>query len=207
MLTYEDMIGHFLMTSGQFMMSIEEMMLDKPMVISLITRELAYYGKYLPRIERKSFKLYDQKVFNGVDEDGHPQDIPVVINKIFMRSGVTQLFTNNRFGNITKSYWRYNDGMFTTSLPEDIYLVEYAMLYSIDPATGNIEGLDITNNYFLDLVSAKLMIALGRSRRSFFIGELPFTLDSDQMVADGMELLKSAQTAIIEQAKYYLAFM
>lgn len=207
MLTYEDIINHFAMTSGQFMMSVEEMMLNKTQVIGLITRELAYYGKYLPKVKRLSLKLYDQKVFNGVDEDGNPQDIPLAINKIFMRSGVTQLFTNNRFGNITKSYWRYYDNLFTTSLPEDIYLVEYAVNYSIDKDTGNIADLDISNNYFLDLVAGKLMVSIGRSRRSFFIGELPFTLDSDQLVGDGSDLVKQAQSAIIEQAKYFLAFM
>lgn len=49
--------------------------------------------------------------------------------------------------------------------------------------------LDITEDrFFIDLLVARFMIAVGRSRRAFTLNDLPITMDASELVTEGNEL-------------------
>lgn len=210
MLTYEDILEQIQLISGQHILadSFEDAtMLDKERIVKLIKRELAYYSRYIPQRQMRMMKLWDQKVFTGTDEDGNPEPIPVIIIDIFAKTGVTQLLSYNKFGSISQQYWRYKDRVFSTSLPSDFYRVSYAAAYEFVDAQDGIPNMDLDSTTFLNLICGRMLITMGRSRRSFMLNEIPFSMDGDALLAEGTEIYASAKEDLETQSRWLLASM
>lgn len=210
MLTYADMLEQIQLISGQHILadSFEDAtMLDKPRLIALFKRELAFYSRFMPSRQMTMMKLWDQKVFTGTNEDGNPEPIPEIIIDIYMKTGVTQLLSYNKFGAISQQYWRYKDKVFTTSLPSDFYRVSYCAAHVWNTEKDGVETLDYDSTTFLNLICGRLLITMGRSRRSFMLNEIPFSMDGEALLAEGNEMYLSAKEDLETQSRWLLASM
>ena len=101
------------------------------------------------------------------------------------------------------------------------YWLDTNYLTSVVPSGGNscqlmVTGLgsnpyyDLPNITYLDykflkLVQGRLMQALGRSRKSFILNDMPVTSDAAEMVSIGKELEQEAMTEMYESGKWYMA--
>jgi hypothetical protein len=92
----------------------------------------------------------------------------------------------------------------------DVMTVTYYAVTQItgsSPATYEVVGIDDNFDEFFDLLKAKFMQAVGRSRRAFMLNEMPVTMDAETMVEEG-KTLEEEVTIIIEEvnSKLYIAF-
>lgn len=200
----------FSIQSGQFILeNIEEAtMFRHDLVEMLIIRELAVYSRYRPEVKTEFLELYDGKVFDD-NPASFPQRKPILIADIKTRAGLTQYFSYNRFGTISSQYWRYDSstGVFKTFLPKNSYEVRYAVPHVYDKEKKSIESLELTDSFFIDLFVGRLMISIGRSRRSFALNDLPFTQDGEQLVAEGQGIYEKAIEDIQTTSDWMLAAM
>ena len=86
-----------------------------------------------------------------------------------------------------------------------IYEVSGILNHYYDQLTKEIRTLDDSSYDFLNLVVAKFMLALGRSRRAFTISEIPFTSDAESLVSEGNQLLSEARDRIETTSNFHLA--
>jgi hypothetical protein len=76
-----------------------------------------------------------------------------------------------------------------------------------DDDTWGIDTINKDDDEFFDLLQAKFLQAIGRSRRAFTLNDLPITSDAADLVAEGKELEDKAMTDLIEnKMKWYLAW-
>lgn len=208
-LSYDDLVQNFAIESGQFILDDIETttMLNKERIEMLIIRELAYYNKFAPLVKTQLLELYDRKIFDGNAASSGTSDIPILISEIRNKMGITQLLSFNRFGMISNQYWTYdaNTKMFKTAMPKDVYEVTYACNHVYDKETSSIPTLDLTDSDLIKLVVGRMMISIGRSRRSFVLNDLPFTQDGEQLVAEGQDIYSAAVDSIQTSSRHMLA--
>jgi len=60
--------------------------------------------------------------------------------------------------------------------------------------------------YLLDLLSARFLILLGRTRRAFTYNDLQITTDAAELVREGKEELEDARKIIMENQDYHSAY-
>lgn len=209
-ISYADLMDSFSIQSGQFILeNIEDAtMFNHGLVEKLITRELAIYSRYLPLVVTEMLELYDGKVFDN-NPASLPRFKPMLISEIRNKNGLTQYFSFNRFGNISNQYWRYDPetGVFKTFLPKQVYEVKYAVAHQYDPVSKSIPTLNLTDTFFIDMFVGRLMVSIGRSRRSFALNDLPFAQDGEQLVAEGQGIYEKAEQDIQTTSTWMLAAM
>lgn len=210
MLTYQQIVDHILTESGQFFDTLESTQLDTHKVEMLIIRELKYYSKYKPK--RVTFKTQ----IDGVKEFSVTKDgfIPDAITNIryseYNGSDLVgaMLFRGMRRAQgapLSTYYWRYEKPMFYLRGQPGIYEVSGILNHYYDQLTKEIRTLYDSSYDFLNLVVAKFMLALGRSRRAFTISEIPFTSDAESLVSEGNQLLSEARDRIETTSNFHLA--
>lgn len=69
-----------------------------------------------------------------------------------------------------------------------------------------IIGCEDDNIYLLDLLSARFLILLGRTRRAFTYNDLQITTDAPELVREGKEELEEARKKIEENQDYHSAY-
>jgi hypothetical protein len=78
---------------------------------------------------------------------------------------------------------------------------------SNDPARINLPTIGYNDEYFLDLLQGMFLKALGVSRRSFTLNDLPLTMDGADIASEGQSLEEQAMDEIRNNhSKFYLAY-
>lgn len=80
--------------------------------------------------------------------------------------------------------------------------------YEFVPIPGtddyNIPDLDMECNSESKLIQAKLLMTLGRSRRSFTMSEIPINTDASELYSEGNQLWESTKESIQTSSKWYV---
>ena len=75
----------------------------------------------------------------------------------------------------------------------------------IDLDNNNIE-VDESDEMFFNLLASKLMIAIGRTRRSIVFNNIEFVLDYADMTSEGMQRETEMKEEIIANSNFGLAW-
>lgn len=199
MLTYQELTETALLRTGQYILDIEDIEIDKNRLELIIKSELQWFSQYNPVRKQKDFILYDDKEFT-VERDGV---IPLNITNIRRRRYQAYPLFNASVGRFaTSSRWRYVAPYLTFQYPKDIYTVDYYAPHTYKDE--GIETLDFSSN-FVDLFVARFMIAIGSGRASFVLNDIPITTNATDLLSEGKELLQATQDLIRETSSYHLA--
>lgn len=199
MLTYDQLLDTALLQTGQYILSSEEIEIDKPKLEELIKKELAWFSAYNPIRKTGDFILYNDKEFTE-EIDGV---IPVNITNIRRKQNTAYPLFAHSLGRFTTSLrWRYYSPFLTFQYPRNIYTVDYFAPHTYENEV--IKTLDSSSN-FVDLFIARFMIALGRGRSSFVLNDIPIVTNADGLISDGKELLDNTRQLIQETSSFHLA--
>lgn len=199
MITYEELIDLALIQTGQYILDVEDLEIDRPKLEMLLIRELAWFSGYHPVKKSGEFLLYNDKEFTE-EKDGV---IPVNITNIRrLQTSSYPLFTNSMGRYATSLRWRYSKPYLTFMYPSQIYIVDYFAPHKYED--GKIKTLD-SHSPFVNLFIAQFMISLGRGRASFVLNDIPITTNADALISEGQELLQSTKEFIQETSSYHFA--
>lgn len=199
MLTYQELTETALLRTGQYILDIEDIEIDKNRLELIIKSELQWFSQYNPVRKQKDFILYDDKEFTA-ERDGV---IPLNITNIRRRRYQAYPLFNASVGRFATSLrWRYVAPYLTFQYPKDIYTVDYYAPHTYKDE--GIETLDFSSN-FVDLFVARFMIAIGSGRASFVLNDIPITTNATDLLSEGKELLQATQDLVRETSSYHLA--
>ena len=199
MLTYQELTELALLRTGQYILDIEDIEIDKDRLELIIKSELQWFSQYNPVRKQKDFILYDDKEFTE-ETDGV---IPLNITNIRRRRYQAYPLFNASVGRFATSLrWRYISPYLTFQYPKDIYTVDYYAPHIYKDE--KIDTLDLSSN-FIDLFIARFMISIGSGRASFVLNDIPITTNASDLLSDGKELLQATQDLIRETSSYHLA--
>lgn len=196
MLTKQEMIDYFLAQSGQF--HIPEFLATSNMgdnfLKSIINQSLKTFSDFNPKIQEEILPLNSVHVF---------ENPPSFI--IDIRPHSNSQFYPQYSKSISKHYWSYESPRLTLRTGSGFYIVKMAFNHELDEEC-NIPSLSFRDNQFLNLFSAQMMISVGKSRRSFLMNDLPFTVDAESMISEGLELKDKTVEVLRERAKVHLGY-
>jgi hypothetical protein len=201
-----------MLDSGEFI--IDDMTLaniDMNRFWRLVKRDLAYYNRYKPVLKYMNIQV-GSSPYIFPDQPGNPA--PEWISKIYP-TGIASNFSlfglvgNNRdpvpvvFRYNKPNLWIANAATVEcTCLFNRTVTITYSDVSNTIISDVDISDLSETDTWFLRLVTANFMIAVGRSRRAFLIGDFPISMDSSELVAEGLQQKIEAEQYIMDQGRW-----
>lgn len=70
----------------------------------------------------------------------------------------------------------------------------------------DLPSINPTDIDFLDMITARYLLVLGRARSLFQYSDSTVTFDAQGLISEGSNMLQAAQQSIIDNAKFYLAW-
>ena len=199
-MNYNDICDAILLETGQWIAGLEPTMLNKSQMDLLIKRELAQYSRYYPKITRVTRHISDTYEFTlQVDKVIPDQIISVRRPKDFKHS----LFFGVNPGSVPYSRWKYNKPVLTVYSVPDLYHIEFSSPHVYE--NNEILSISEIDTVFLNMVQAKFMMAVGRSRRMFVLSDLPFQMDAESMYSEGKEMYDNLMEFIKTNSSFHLA--
>lgn len=170
--------------------------------------------------------VYNQRV--GV-QNRDPGMVPKWISEVIpvnvlSSAGILYLISETRFINVSERsilheprtfLWHYehddDHGILYTSETGKMDIqahYEYPVVDMLDSSgilvDAEFQYIDIgKDRLFVDLVLARFLISLGRSRRAFALNNSPINFDSAELVSEGTELRKETMEKLYEQSTWY----
>lgn len=226
-----EMFNRVLVESGQFLLEINGVELDKDRFLTLVKSVLGKYNKYHPIDDKFNLNMLSTRVYTFTDSSqnyGIPQWI-VSVTPVQM--GTDSAFNTNRISSVGSllSYlgssnsnpylmekctfpFEYRDGKLYIPT-EDQVDVHAVYLHKIREEESNgdtlyhVDTITDEDETFFNLLRAKFMISLGRSRRAFTMQDLPIATDASEIVAEGKELEREVTEDLYENdGKQYLSY-
>jgi len=213
-MTLTDIVDFLMVQSGQYILqSFDKTLLSYDQLwLRIVKPELINYQKYKPVI--KSFNLNLNSTHHRFDDESAPEWISNVKPLEGTRSSILTIFQSATFSNLTVPHqlvWKYDKPNFYCQYNgayEITGCYKYPLTITKDDENKitevDIENLDYELS-FLNLVLGKFLIALGKSRRSFTINDLPITMDSDSVVSEGTEIYENAKESLYEKSYWWKA--
>jgi hypothetical protein len=204
--TLNELIELVFLESGEFIVgNLEAINLDKDKFWLMTKRVLMVYNKYKPykvtqNIEVSSGKYtYDVSMTYGIPS-WISSVIPVDISNPFdlfyyAQRRLEEQIDEYSLLEIPRGFeWRYESPCLYVSSNGTMDVTEmHDHKYTETRVNGIIKNvtfdtMDDYDEHLIDLVTAKFLVAIGRSRRAFTLADLPITMDSDLLVSEGNEL-------------------
>ena len=225
-MTLQELFNLVVLESGQFMLADSSIELNIDRFKLIVDVSLGQYNRYIPH-EIYLHKNLTNRSYTFTEEntsDGIPDWISdVVPTRIF---GTYPFYYKKLFGNPLKQQFNANlidktPFVFTYRKPVLYVQIDcelditaayhHKFKESIDPNTSKktyeLPTITPDNVEFIQLVQAKFLKGLGRSRRAFTIGEIPLLTDASELVSEGLELENTLLTEkLSDMSKFYLAW-
>ncbi len=223
-----DIFNRILVKSGQFLLRTDNIELDQERFKVLVEDVLAIYNKYRPMDGHVFIDMGSPRTqaFNEftVSEEGYkgiPDEVidvvpvrPTAINMYYLQG---MGFGNRAGGEYlqekTQVPFKYHKPKITTAFSGkmDVHAWYYHRIEQSQDSGGtityDIPHMTYEEAYFFELLKGQFLQSLGRSRRAFTITDIPITMDSDQIVSEGMEIYDKAFEQLVDNAsKFYLAY-
>lgn len=225
------MFNRILIESGQFLLEVNGIELDRDRFVILVKTVLGTYNKYDPIDAKFNLDLRFSRKHTFTD-DSEPYGIPDWISSVTpIQINTTSASHPPRIKSVGSLIAYFGNYRSNPELEEKctfsidyrkphLYLpieeiVDVHAVYSHklreEESFGNIlyhiDTIDHSFDTFFDLLRAKFMIAIGRSRRAFTLQDLPISSDADQLVSEGKELENETMEELIEnEGKQYLSW-
>ena len=219
-----DLAEIVMLESGEFLLDdMSEVEIQPHKFWRIVKRELALFQKHVP--VTKEFNLNIRKIHTFTEDGEH--GIPEWISRIVPSSHVkSPIFRDWNFSSganyrgIDKSPFLQVNKQFISKYDKPkLYVADFGIFdltahynYEIIETKNDqnvITEVDIVgleeHKTFVDMIVAKFMIALGRSRRAFTLNDLPVQMDGSELVSEGQELHREALELLYETNKWHYA--
>jgi hypothetical protein len=220
-MTLQEIFDTVMIRSGQFLISQDEIEMDTRKFKRLVEHSLAFYSRYVPIVEyllvdienseSRQFTFTDSMYRYGIP-DYISDLIPIRI------SGVVPYYLReydrpkSNLDIKVEFPWVYRKPTLTvpTNAQFDIKAVYKHKVKNCGNDQNPLwEVQTITDNdqEFIDLITGRFLIGIGRSRRAFTINDLPIQADASELVSEGKEMETTAKKEIQEnKMSFYLAW-
>jgi len=220
-MTLQEIFDRVMIEAGQFLISSDEIELDQRKFKTLVERSLAYYSRYSPVVdhilvdiensESRQFTFDDTMYRYGIP-DFIADLIPIRV------SGVVPYYLReydrprSNLDIKVEFPWVYRKPVLTvpTNAQFDIKAVYKHKLKNIGTdktPLWDVATISDDDQEFIDLITGRFMIAVGRQRRAFTINELPIQVDASTLVSEGQEKERTAKEEIQNnKIKFYLSW-
>jgi hypothetical protein len=186
----------------------------------LVRVQLGYYGKYRPMSKRQN--VYLQNSPYKFPPDNAPDWISTCVPSEYASPIMNLLYTNNPNGPVTW-VWRYDkpglyySGLVSGQVEVHMHWNNYPYSIEYEPEDEDkperlrrivdvdIPAMNYNHDKFLELCRGKFLESIGMSRRAMTLQDVPYQMDSAELVADGREIYSNAKESIEERNDWYLA--
>ena len=217
-MTLDEMFDRIIIETGQFQIPRDRVELDIPRFKTLVERVVGIYNGYSP-VNIHLYKNLTSRQYTFTAENT-PEGIPeYIVEAIPVRISGVVPFLINTYNRPTETVspkieypYVYRKPTLTVpaSAEYDLHvLLKHKVTRIPDSDTESYEVVTISDDEdeFIDLLTAKFLIGLGRSRRAFTLQEIPLVSDAADLVSEGKELEAEAMENLIEnKGKWYLAW-
>lgn len=167
-------------------------------------------------------KIFDPRIALANRDPGRPPKwiSEVVPVNVLTVAGILYLIQETRFTNVAEQsilheprtfLWHYeNPILYLTETGGMDITAHYSYIREeIFDSEGNLVDVDMedvdegVDRIFIDLVLAKFLQKVGRSRRTFRLNDLPIEYDAEAMVSEGIELEREARERMYDQSNWY----
>lgn len=206
-----------LVNSGQFQYPVERIELNEPAFKVLVEMCIGIYNGYVPLTKHVTKDIYNSRQYTYTEKEGIPEWIskimPIRIAGVvpYYFRGYDQPVANVYVKNEIPFEYRKPTLTVPVSATYEIYGVYNHKLVEVDLGNGKktwtVDSITDNEDEFLDLLTAKFLIGLGRSRRAFTMQDMPLTTDASDLVSEGKEMEKEAMEELFnEKGRFYLAW-
>lgn len=222
-MTLKELFDRALTNSGQFQYAQDRIELNVDAFKTLVMTCLGQYNSYVPWTANlfRSIQASRQWTFtidNSPEVKGAiPKNI-VSVTPVRIAGVVPYYFRD--LGGPTSTVQAKEEYPFVYRKPTITVPVsaDYDLLCTFDHELKKVAPEDNSDQYeittitdndpvFIDLVTAKFLIGLGRSRRAFTMSDIPLLTDASDLVSEGKDMLAQAEEDMAEkQGKWYLAW-
>lgn len=229
MFNLQNLFDRVLIDSGQFILPQDKVELDVKKFKILVDMVIGIWNKYNPIYTHLYKDITTQRQYKFdttntpfVTWKGKPttsvKGAPVWVTEIqpIRVSGVYPYWLRDydrpksNLDIKTEFPWEYRNPILTVPVSGeyDVFAVYHHTLVEVSTEQSTdymIETVDDTDDHFLNLLKAKFLVGLGRSRRAFTIQDIPITTDASELVSEGKDLEKETMDLIKENASFFLA--
>ena len=224
----DELFNRALIESGQFLIDDHEIELHVDRFCIIVKSSLATYNRYVPYVKRFNKSLETDRFYTFTESD--PVGIPDWISDIvpirvfgqnpflfnLIRANASPLLPSpmNEYAECKHSFYhKYQKPTLYVGV-SGIYDLEgvynHKLEEELDENKKKFKVTTITDNddLFFDLLAARMMKALGRSRRAFTLQDLPIEIDASELVSDGKDLEQETLERLSERDhKFQLAWI
>lgn len=218
-MTLEEIFERALVSSGQFLLSSDCIEMQPERFLSLVKLALSTYNKYSPNEVHLFKNLQGNRQYTFTDEnteEGIPDYISDCIpmrvsgtRPFFLRDDVQQ---NPQLDCKKEFPFVYRKPTLTVMVNADYdILAVYKHKITSEVVEGKtiyeLKTISDDDETFLDLVTARFLKGLGRSRRAFTLTDLPITADAADLVSEGESMEERVMETLKEnEMKFWLAW-
>lgn len=219
-MTLQEMFERVLINSGQFQYPVERIELNEPAFKVLVEMCIGIYNGYVPISKELFVPINTARQYTFTEQNTPGLGAPEWISKIMPTriAGVVPYYFkeyNSAPSNVSikaELPFEYRKPVLTVPVSADYEITaiyDHKLVAKIDTDKPTWEVLTISDNQdeFMDLLTGKFLIGLGRSRRAFTLNDMPITTDASDLVSEGKELEKEAMDELKEEkGRWYLAW-
>lgn len=217
-MTLQELFQRVLINSGQFQYSPDKVELNVDPFKVLVEMCLGIYNGYVPITKHLFKEITAPRQYTFTDMNT-PEGIPEWISKIqpIRISGVVPYYLKEY--NVSKQTaikeelpFEYRQPVLTVVVAAEydilaVYNHKLTYIDDSDQREWEIKTVSDNEDEFIDLVTAKFLIGLGRSRRAFTVQDLPLLTDASDLVSEGKEMEEAAMEELKEEkGRWYLAW-
>jgi hypothetical protein len=224
MLKLTDLVELVMLETGEFIVeTLQNVNLDLPKFWLMTKRILLTYEQYKPLTFAQNIHLTSPKFqFSEDMEHGIPdwisEVVPVNVTNmmdIFYYSSLHRLYQQGMTETLEFprpfifKYDRPNLHVTERGIMEVTgqYAHEYEEIHEAEQGLVEVglKTLTLRDRLFIDLVSSRFLMSVGRSRRAFTLNELPIAMDADMLVSEGQDRWDRAMEELQQTSKWYEA--
>lgn len=223
-----DLFQYALFNSGNHLIPENSLEYTKDQFLSVLKICLGIYNRYTPMFYQYNLYIHSLNyTFMGTEYPDYSK-----FNENLIPDFISDVIpTYTTFLNPFSSWVQYQNGVQLEDQEKQMFVWRYdkpvlrvdrmgemeilavynhPILQKEDKDTGlkywDLPTINESDVAFLDLMTAKFMIMLGRSRRLFSQSETPINIDFQGLLSDGSALEEKAMQDIYNQAKFFAAY-
>lgn len=221
-----EMFDRVLTESGQFILDLDDLEVDLSKFSRLVKSVLGTYSSYAPVVHEFNITSRTSEKFTFTNEFAHPLT-GEVLGIPYMVPSATPLRSQSNLSPFFSPGWEFGKPGATMDLIDKdpmpfvyrkphlyfpfpgVYDCILAFYHKLSGTGESMEVSTISENddIFFDLLQAKCLIALGRSRRAFTLQPLELTSDAAELVSEGQAQWDAAKENLTENRHaFYLAW-
>lgn len=224
------MFDRVILKSGQFILAKSKLEIDIDNFRLLVEDALAVYSKYTPATKRYQIYInyprqfvfdeyYDPDFKSPPDWISSVKPIRTPGTSIYGMTGgvscdISNPYNNQELIDPIQAPWDYYKPVLTVpySAKYEILacynhkIISYMDEENMDKLIYEVKSITTEDQGFLRLLQGLFLQGIGRSRRSFTMGDIPITADADVIASEGKELETEATEGMRANTKFYLAY-